>query len=143
MRKDVKSEGLEYIYNKDELYCIILRNSYSSNSISFFTPDNFSQQLGYLPHSKNNIIQPHIHKINKREVLYTHEVLIIKSGSVKINFYDNTYVFIGSEVVNTGDIILLCGGGHGFEILEETVMVEVKQGPYMGIDDKERFKGVE
>lgn len=143
MIKDITSEGLEYIYHEGELYCIILRDNYRSDSVSFFTPNSFSQQLGYLPHRKGKVIKPHRHKVNKREILFTQEVLFIKKGVIKINFYDNDKKNAGSEILNKGDVILLCGGGHGFEFLEDTVMVEVKQGPYMGEDDKVRFDGVE
>jgi len=141
MIKDIMREGLEYIYHEGELYCIILRDNYRSDSVSFFTPNSFSQQLGYLPHRKGHMIKPHRHKVNKREILFTQEVLFIKKGVIKINFYDNDKRNVGSEILNKGDVILLCGGGHGFEILEESVMIEVKQGPYMEIDDKERFDG--
>lgn len=143
MIKEIKSEELEYLYHEGELYCILLRDSYVSNSISFFTPDSLSQQLGYLPHKKGNIIKPHRHNINKREILYTQEVLFIKKGCVRVNFYKDETTFVASEIIKDGDIILLCGGGHGFEILEDTVMIEVKQGPYVGVDDKVRFEGVE
>ena len=144
MKKDTKKDGLEYIYNGDELYCVIIRDNFCSDSISFFTPDNFSQQLGYLPHKKGKIIKPHYHKQNKREVLYTQEVLIIRKGRVKVNLYDLKYEYIRSEVLNSGDVILLCGGGHGFEMLDDVVMIEIKQGPYNGeSNDKERFEGIE
>lgn len=131
------------MYYKEELYCVILRDNYKNDSITFFTPDTFSQQLGFLPHKKGNIIKPHKHRISKREIMYTQEVLLIKSGAVKVNFYDKTHTLTGSEILKSGDVILLCGGGHGFEILEDTIMIEIKQGPYVGEDDKERFKGVE
>ncbi len=143
MIKETRAEGLEYVYHQSELYSIILRNNYKSDSVTFVSPDSFSQQLGYLPHKKGNVIQSHNHRINKREVLFTNEVLLIKRGSVKVNFYDKEKRHAGTEIVNQGDVILLCEGGHGFEILEDTVMIEVKQGPYTGIDDKELFKGIE
>lgn len=144
MEKDIKQEGLEFIYNDNELYCVIIRDNFLSDSVSFFTPDNFSQQLGYLPHKKGKIIKPHYHKQNKREVLYTQEVLIIKKGTLKVNLYNFQKEYIQSEVLNRGDVILLCGGGHGFEILDDVVMIEVKQGPYHGeYNDKERFEGIE
>ena len=143
MNKEVRAEGLEYVFHEGDLYCTILRASYQSGTISFFTPDEYSQQLGYLPHKAGNIIKPHIHKVNRREVLYTNEVLFLRSGKVKVNLYDPEKCFLGTEILLAGDTILLCGGGHGFEILEDTVMIEVKQGPYMGLDDKERFTGVE
>lgn len=143
MIKEIKEEGLEYIYHEGELYSIILRDNFKSNSINFFTPDSFSQQLGYLPHKKGNIITPHKHKIQKREILYTQEALFLKKGKVKVNFYKHEENHVGSEVLNGGDTVLLCGGGHGFEILEDTIMIEVKQGPYTGTDDKDRFEGIE
>ncbi|MDD5222744.1 MAG: hypothetical protein PHE84_02035 [bacterium] len=143
MKKEIKKEGLEYLYHEEELYCVVLRDNYKNDSITFFTPDTFSQQLGYLPHKKGNIILPHKHRISKREILYTQEALLIKSGAVKVNFYDKTHAFTGSEILKSGDVILLCSGGHGFEILEDSVMVEIKQGPYVGEVDKERFEGVE
>lgn len=143
MIKESKIKGLEYLYHDGELYCLVLRNDYNGDSISFFTPQTFSQQLGYLPHKKGNIIKPHRHVISKREVLHTQEVLFIKKGKVKINFYDLSHAHVGSETVSIGDLVLLCGGGHGFEMLEESIMIEVKQGPYTGEDDKVRFDGVE
>jgi hypothetical protein len=143
MIKEVSKEGLEYLYHEGELYSIVMRSNYHTETISFFTPDSFSQQLGYLPHKKGNIIKPHKHKINRREILYTQEVLFIKKGKVKVNFYKDETNFIGSETVKEGDIILLCGGGHGFEVLEDAIMIEVKQGPYMGLDDKMKFEGIE
>ena len=115
MIKEITEEGLEYLYHEGELYSIVLRDNFKSSSIRFFTPDSFSQQLGYLPHKKGNIIKPHKHKINKREILYTHEVLFIKKGKVKVNFYDKEKKSVGSEHLNCGDIILLCGGGHGID----------------------------
>ncbi len=143
MIKEISTEGLEYLYHEGELYSIVMRENFTSDTISFFTPDSFSQQLGYLPHKKGNIIEPHKHKVNRREILYTQEVLFMKKGKLKVNFYKHDKEYIGSEVVNEGDIILLCGGGHGFEILEDAVMIEIKQGPYMGLDDKVKFEGVE
>ena len=143
MLKEINTEGLEYLYHEGELYSIVLRGTFTSDSISFFTPDSFSQQLGYLPHKKGNVIKPHKHKVNRREILYTQEVLFMKKGMLKVNFYKDEKNYIGSETVGEGDIILLCGGGHGFEILEDAIMIEIKQGPYMGLDDKVKFDGVE
>jgi len=143
MIKEVPEDGIEYIYSKGEILCVILRSRYRSERIKFFTPSNFSQQLGYLPHKKGDIIQAHRHIYNRKEVHMTFEVLFIKSGKVKVNLYDSEKKYVCSEILDEGDIILLCGGGHGFEILEDSVMIEVKQGPYYGEVDKERFDGVE
>jgi hypothetical protein len=143
VNKEVKQEGLEFCYKNDELYCIIMRSSFDSEAVMFFTPDNFSQQFGYLPHKKNTIIKPHMHLYNKREVFYTQEVLFIKKGKVKVNFYDVDKKYVFSEIIGQGDFILLCGGGHGFKMMEDTCMIEIKQGPFLGKDDKHRFEGIE
>ena len=88
------------------------------------------------------IIEPHVHNPVKREVSYTKEVLFIKSGKVRVDFYNNKKKYLESEILKKGDVILLAYGGHGFEILEEAEMIEVKQGPYAGEKDKTRFKGI-
>lgn len=141
MPKEIKRSGLEYLYHEGDLYSIVLRSNYKSDSIDFFTPDSFSQQLGYLPHKKGNILKPHEHRINTKIINYTQEVLIIKEGLLRVNYYDLNHSLFLSELLNAGDIILLCCGGHGFEFLEDTVMIEIKQGPYTGVDDKQTFEG--
>lgn len=143
VNKIIKQKGLEFCYNKDELYCIMIRSEFDDAKVTFFTPDNFSQQLGYLPHKKDAVIEPHIHLCNKREVFYTQEVLFVKKGKVRVNFYDEHQTHVFSEIIEKGDFILLCQGGHGFEMIEDTCMIEIKQGPFMGKDDKHRFKGIE
>ena len=132
---------LDYIKNDDgEVLAIILRAKHDKFGIEFFTPDDFPQQLGYMKHKSGHKIKPHLHNKVKRTVDYTFEVLFIKSGIVKVNFYSNKKVHIKSDILNEGDVILLAYGGHGFEIIEDCEMVEVKQGPYAGDDDKTRFE---
>ena len=143
MKKELRLPGLEYLYYREEVYAIILRENFASKSICFFTPDNYSQQLGYLPHKKNTSIKAHFHKPNKRVVLFTQETLFVKKGRVKVNFYGQDRKHLGSEIISGGDTILLCAGAHGFEMLEESIMIEVKQGPYNSAIDKETFRGIE
>ncbi|WP_254960198.1 MULTISPECIES: hypothetical protein [unclassified Cyanobium] len=88
------------------------------------------------------VIPPHVHNPVPREVQYTKEVLFIKSGRVRVDFYDDDQTYLESRVLETGDVILLAYGGHGFEMLEPTEMIEVKQGPYAGDQDKTRFEGI-
>ena len=88
------------------------------------------------------IIEPHVHNSVKREVSYTKEVLFIKSGVVRVDFYNNDQQYLKSKILRKGDVILLAYGGHGFEILEEAEIIEVKQGPYAGEDDKTRFQSI-
>jgi len=82
---------------------------------------------------------PHVHNLVPREIKYTQEVLFVRRGKVKVDFYSKHKQHIGSRILSQGDVILLASGGHGFEMLEETEMIEVKQGPYLGVDDKEHF----
>jgi len=137
------TENQEQIKHNNELIALIIRNNYNTTGVDFFTPDSFSQQLAFINHPKDTDIKPHIHKLVKREVFYTQEVLIIKKGKLKVNLYTNDKQYICSRILCSGDVILLASGGHGFEMIEDTEMIEVKQGPYIDAEsDKERFDGV-
>ena len=118
---------------------IIIRNEYSNNGIKFFGDINDSQQIGFMTRPKGYIIQPHRHNLIKREINQTQEVLFLKSGLVKVNFYDNNQNYISSIDLKKGDVILLIEGGHGFEFKEKSELIEVKQGPYIEDEDKIRF----
>jgi len=117
----------------------VIKSNFNKPGVSFFTPDEYSQQLAYMEHPKGKIIQPHVHNSVKREVHYTKEVLFIRKGKLRVDFYSNDQRYIKSAILETGDVILLSEGGHGFEVLEQLEMIEVKQGPYAGDKDKTRF----
>ena len=121
---------------------LILSNSYKADGIKFFTPDEFSQQLAYMNRPLGYAIQPHVHNPVVREVQFTKEVLFVKSGKVRVDFYDDDQSYLESHVLHKGDVILLAFGGHGFEMLEDSEIIEVKQGPYAGEADKTRFSPV-
>ena len=125
-----------------ETFAIIVRRDFSKEGIEFFTPDDFSQQLAYMKRPKDYVIAPHVHNAVKREVLFTKEVLFIRSGKVRVDFYDDDKNYLESAMVLAGDVILLAFGGHGFEMLEESEIIEVKQGPFAGEMDKIRFAPV-
>jgi mannose-6-phosphate isomerase-like protein (cupin superfamily) len=130
---------LERIVSGDELLAIIIRRDFKAQGIHFFTPDDFSQQLAYMSHPAGKIIEPHVHNLFPREVHFTQEVLMLRRGRLKVDFFDAACQFVASEVLEAGDVVLLASGGHGFEVLEEIEMIEVKQGPYAGDKDKTRF----
>lgn len=134
---------IEYINDHDTLLSIIIRSGYEKDGIEFFTPDGLSQQLAYMKRPKNHLIDPHVHNPVPREVVHTNEVLFIKSGKIRIDFYDQKKSYLKSRVLEQGDIILLASGGHGIQMLEETEIIEVKQGPYIQNKDKTRFEGIE
>ena len=133
---------IEYIQNGDNLLSIILRRDYSKDGIEFFTPDSFSQQIGYMKRGKDYVIPPHTHNAVQREVHFTQEVLFIKSGKIRVDFYDDTKKYLESRILVPGDVVLLAHGGHGFKVIEESEIIEVKQGPYCGEMDKVRFEPI-
>ena len=138
----LKTAIQEITYN-NQILAIILPAEFREPGTHFFTPDSFSQQLGYMRHPKGKSIMPHIHNQVRRGVFYTQEVLIIKAGKLRVDFYNDHKQYLESRILKAGDVILLIKGGHGFEVLEEVEMIEVKQGPYVGNGDKTRFPGIE
>jgi hypothetical protein len=130
---------IEKIILDNIIYAIIIRNNYTSNGIEFFTPNSFSQQIGYMKREKGYEIQPHIHQIKTREVHITQEVLYVKSGEIQVDFYNEEQDYLLSKIILKGDLILLSSGGHGFTFLEESEIIEIKQGPFIGEEDKIRF----
>ncbi len=133
---------MERIVHKDELLAIIVRRDYSDPGVHFFTPREFSQQLGYMQHPAGRSIQPHVHLPVQRELTYTQEVLFIRKGKLRVDFYTSAQKYVESRVLEAGDVILLASAGHGFQVLEDLEMLEVKQGPYAERDDKTRFEGI-
>lgn len=136
----MKNKGLEIIKKGKEILAIIIYNDYHLEGVNFFTPEDFPQQLGFISHKTGKIIEAHTHKVVKREIYLTQEVLIIKKGKIRVDFYDSQRKYFDSRILKKRDVILLTGGGHGYEVLEDIEMIEIKQGPYLGKDDKVRFE---
>jgi len=131
---------IKEIKHQSQLLALIISNKFKESGIHFFTPNELSQQLAYMRHPAGKIIQPHVHNPVPRQVHYTQEVLFIKKGKLRVDFYDEQQNYLESHILEAGDVILLATGGHGFEVLEEIEMFEVKQGPYAGNSDKTRFE---
>jgi len=133
---------MENIIHGGELLAIIVGVGFSRPGISFFTEPDLSQQLAFMQHGTGKVILPHVHNPVPRQVSYTQEVLIIRRGKLRVDFYSAKQEYLFSRVLASGDVILLATGGHGFEVLDEVEMIEVKQGPYAGDLDKTRFSPV-
>ena len=140
--KNSSNHFLENVFEGEKLLAIILRTTFKKEGIDFFTPPDFSQQLGYMNRPKGYKIQPHIHQKIERTIQLTQEVLFIKKGLVRVDFYKSDKTYLISKLLNQGDVILLSSGGHGFEMLENSEIIEVKQGPFAGNIDKTRFEFV-
>ena len=134
------NQYLEFIKKQEDLLAIIVRKDYTKEGTEFFTPDNFPQQVGFIFKKKGEVIPAHTHQLIKREISLTQEVLLIRKGRVKVSFYDKNNKYFDSRILEAGDIILLTGGGHGYEALEDVEIIEIKQGPYLGKDDKVQLK---
>lgn len=134
---------VEKVMFDDVVYAIIIKHDYDKKGISFVTPDEYSQQVAYMHHGVGHQIQAHYHNRVERTVFFTQEVLLIKEGKLRVDFYDENRYKLGDRILNEGDLILLCYGGHGFEVIEEVKMIEIKQGPYVGEQDKTRFEPME
>ena len=126
-----------------KVLALIIPSGFRSDGIKFFTPDEVSQQLAYMNRPKGYVIEPHVHYPVPRNVEYTLEVLFIRKGRVRVDFYDQEQNYLFNRELSTGDVILLASGGHGFTMIEETEMIEVKQGPYTGEQDKTRFQPID
>jgi len=133
---------MKKIKKDNKLLAIIISRNFNQKGIHFFTPQELSQQVAFMRHPAGKIIWPHFHNPLPREVIYTQEVLFIKRGKLRVDFYTDQLKYIESHILFAGDTLLLIKGAHGFEVLEEIEMLEVKQGPYIDDQDKTRFVGV-
>jgi len=131
--------SIETIVDGLEPIALIVRANFDKPGLHFLTPSSFSQQVAVMRHPQGKYIEPHVHNLVSRQVLYTQEVIWVRKGRVKVSLFSSSRILICAPILEMNDLILLCGGGHSFEMLEETTMVEVKQGPYAGDNDKTRF----
>lgn len=93
-------------HNGQQLALIIRRN-FKKDGIEFFTPSTYSQQIGYMNRPAGYVIPPHVHNPVAREVQYTKEVLFIKSGRLRVDFYSESQEYLESTILETGDVILI------------------------------------
>jgi mannose-6-phosphate isomerase-like protein (cupin superfamily) len=136
------SQASEWIMHEGRRLALIIRADYDKAGITFFTPPELSQQLAFMHHPSGKIIEAHVHNRVERTVAFTQEVLIIRRGRLRVDFYSAVDCYLESRVITAGDVLLLIDGGHGFQVLEEIEMIEIKQGPHAGNGDKTRFPAV-
>jgi len=135
---------IEKILYKKKLFALIVRRQFRKKSgINFFTSKESTQQFGFMKHKKNHIIKPHKHNKRLTRILRTTEVILLLKGTLRVDFYNNKYKYLFSKKINEKDIIMLIHGGHGFKVLKNAEMIEVKQGPYSLASDKIKFETVD
>ena len=134
---------IEKIKHKNKLFALIVRGKYrNKKGITFFTEDKDIQQFGYMNHKKSHIIKPHIHKRQTRKLIYTSEVILILKGILRVDFYSVQKKYLFSKVIKEKDLIMLVHGAHGFKVIKDVQMIEIKQGPYDAVNDKLKFDEV-
>ena len=134
---------IEKIYHKKKLFALIVRSNFrKKKGINFFTPKETTQQFGYMKHKKGHIVKPHTHNKRLTKIIRTTEVILLLKGSLRTDFYDKKRKYLFSKIINEKDIIMLVHGGHGFKVLKNVEMIEVKQGPYSLKKDKIKFDEV-
>ena len=135
---------IEKIIYKNKLFALIVRGKYrNTRGINFFTSKNNTQQFGFMKHRKNHIVKPHTHNKRLTKILRTTEVILLLKGILRVDFYDDMKKYLFSKIINEKDIIMLVHGGHGFKVLKNAEMIEVKQGPYSLARDKIKFNKVD
>jgi len=138
--KNGQNEQLEKIFSSSgQLIAYIVYRNYKSERTEFITHDNLNLQVGFIVYPQNGMIQRHDHRPIERHILGTQEVLIVRSGQLEMELYDESREFVDKRILNEGDVIIIISGGHGFRILKDTVLLEIKQGPYVNIYEKEYF----
>ena len=135
---------IEKILHKKKLFALIVRNNFrKKRGINFFTDKFSTQQFGYMKHKKNYLIKPHKHNKRLTNILTTTEVIVLFKGILRVDFYDNKKKYLFSKKIYARDIIMLVNGGHGFKVLKDVEMLEVKQGPYSLSADKTKFNKID
>jgi hypothetical protein len=132
---------IEKIVHDNTVIAIIVHKNFQTEGIKFLSPPEFGLQLGFMQRQAGYQVIPHIHNPVQRHSIGTQEVLFIKSGMIRIDFYSYEQEYLESRELSAGDVILLAGAGHGIEVLEDATIVEVKNGPFIEGADKGRFEG--
>ena len=133
-------EDCKKIVKDQTVYAIIVKSEYTPKQTKFLTDDKDLQQLGFIVYESGGNITPHAHKKHTRTINRTTETLIVKKGIVEYEIYDKDQNSIANGLIKEGDIIALLDGGHGFKIIEDAILIEIKQGPFLSTEkDKKRF----
>jgi mannose-6-phosphate isomerase-like protein (cupin superfamily) len=130
---------VEKIYYNEAPLAYIIRGQLLPEKTTFLTPSDFNQQVGFIVYPAGGVIPRHVHRPLERHLVGTSEVLVVRRGRCEIDIYNDDRQLVATRELREGDIMLMVGGGHGFRVLEDTVLLEVKQGPYTGVDEKIRF----
>ena len=132
--------GVEVIIENGITYAIVIRRNFKSEEkYNFLTPEEYPLQLGANYYQVGETIRKHHHPDKNLAIKNVQEFILVNKGKMRALFFDDNREFCRDTILEQGDMILLTAGGHGFEVLEETILVEIKQGPYDSESDKVLF----
>ena len=132
-------EPVEHITWNGKPLAYIIRAETNPEKTAFLTQPESNFQVGFVVYPEGGEIARHIHRPLERYIVGTSEVLVVKKGRCEIDIYNDDRELVATRELRESDVVLMVNGGHGFRMLEDTVFLEVKQGPYTGEDEKERF----
>jgi len=131
---------IETIAQDGVVLAYLARGGTPPTRTTFLTPDDCNLQVGHVVYPAGGEIARHMHLPLERQLVGTTEVLVIQQGRCEVEIYSEDRRVVATRELGVGDILIAVAGGHGFRVLEDTVMLEVKQGPYPGdAQVKERF----
>ena len=129
----------ETFVHAGEVLAVVVRAGARPAATAFATDPEASLQLGYIVSPAGREIPRHVHHPPVRTVTRSAEVLVIDSGACEMDLYGADLTPVATVALNMGDVALLLRGGHGFRMTADTVILEIKQGPYPGLGEKEHF----
>jgi hypothetical protein len=132
-------EQFEYIACNGRNLALIIRTRMDPQETTFLTPNDFNFQLGFVVYPAGGEVTPHTHRPLERHIVGTSEVLMLRKGRCFVDIYDDDRKLVATRELHSGDVVLVVGGGHGYRMLENTTFLEIKQGPYTGLAEKEKF----
>jgi hypothetical protein len=128
--------AIEYFGNLSHPKAIVIRSDEKIDGIQFFSPEDYSQQIGLMTRPEGYVVPAHVHNQVERVITATQEVLIIRKGECVVTLISQSDESDDQIHLTDGDTILLAHGAHKIEMLSDCEILEIKQGPYAGGLDK-------
>lgn len=123
-----------------EVLAYVIRGDWKPG-LRFASDPSAPLQVATMRHETGREIDPHYHPKRRtpERVGKPVEVLHVRSGALRLDFYADDGFLARTVNVFEGDTVVMLGGGHGGTFLAESEVLEVRTGPYAGADDKVRF----
>jgi hypothetical protein len=139
MRMNPENHGIEIVSAAGVELCYIVKASFEPLQTIFITQPEYKQQVGFIKYPAGSDIPRHRHIPLERHLVGTSEVVLVRRGRCRLEVYTEDRELVATRELEQGDLVLMVAGGHGFAVHDDTVLLEVKQGPYIGLEEKERF----